>query len=74
MKCICCYHRAKEDAVRREAAAMEAVASLDGCLQVIDKYAVLSNPIIGGIGYSFVMPCALRLLCRPGLYESADWR
>ena len=58
MKRIYCDCRATEDGVRREAAAMEAVKPLDGCLQVIGKYAGLAHPRVGGVMYHVAMPCA----------------
>ena len=54
-----CFRRATEDDARREAASMQAVTSLQGCLDLLGKYAAVYDDDMGGAAYYLAMPCAL---------------
>ena len=68
VKELFCNSQAQEDLVRREAAAMKAVQSLEGCLPVLGTYADIWDEVDGGATYYLAMPCAFpasgHLLCR----------
>ena len=65
VKEIECFRQATEDDVRREAAAMEAVTSLEGCLGILGKYAGELDSSDGGAVYHLAMPCASLHPCDP---------
>jgi len=62
VKVFNCNSQDTEDRARREAAAMLAVQSLDGCLWMLDKYAGIRDPERGGAIYYLSMPCVPRPL------------